>query len=101
MRLFVAAAVVAIAASTAAGAGKPLTGIEGRDPVTGKYVSLAQWKGRPVVINVWASWCYGCTKEAGDLRQFGRRHPGSLLGIDYDDSRAGARAFYRRYKLDH
>src|SRR5262249_21254365 len=34
--------------------------LQGRDPITGGEVSLAQFAGRPVVLNVWASWCTGC-----------------------------------------
>jgi thiol-disulfide isomerase/thioredoxin len=95
------AAAVAAPASALPAAGKPVTGIAGRDPVSGKYVSLAHWRGRPLVINVWASWCAGCIKEARDLRRFARAHPGALLGVDYGDSRTGARAFYRRFGLGH
>jgi cytochrome c biogenesis protein CcmG/thiol:disulfide interchange protein DsbE len=72
--------------------------LQGRDPVTGKQVSLARYAGRPVVVNLWASWCDGCKKEAADLKAFGQAHPGvQLLGIDVNDSTRGARAFYKRY----
>jgi thiol-disulfide isomerase/thioredoxin len=61
-------------------------------------VSLAQFRGRPVVINIWAAWCAGSTPEARELQRFATAHPGlQLLGIDYQDSKAGARAFSRRY----
>lgn len=101
MRAFLVAALLLAVAPVALGSGKPITGIGGRDPVTGKYVSLDRWKGRAVAINVWASWCDGCNKEARELKRFEGRHPGSVLGIDYDDSKAGARAFYRHYDLEH
>jgi cytochrome c biogenesis protein CcmG/thiol:disulfide interchange protein DsbE len=102
---FVRAALLALATlvlvAPAAGAGKPLTGIAGRDPLSGKFVSLAQWKNRPVVINVWASWCTGCRQEAHALKRFEEAHPNAVLGIDFNDSKAGARAFYKRYDLEH
>jgi thiol-disulfide isomerase/thioredoxin len=79
----------------------PITGLSGPDPLTGKNVSLDQWKGRPVMINVWASWCEGCAKEAKALKRFEEAHPRSVLGVDYQDSRAGARAFYKRYDHEH
>jgi len=91
-------AVLAGAFTLAAG---PVTGISGRDALTGKSVSLDAWRGRAVLINVWASWCEGCVTEARALKRFEEAHPGSVLGIDYDDSKAGARAFYRRYDLEH
>jgi thiol-disulfide isomerase/thioredoxin len=75
--------------------------ISGSDPVTGKRVSLAAWSGKPVVINIWGSWCRPCNKEAPVLARFARRHPGVVVGLDIGDSRAGARRFYRRYKLPY
>ena len=76
---------------------KPAPALAGLDPVSGKRVSLAQWRGRPLLINVWGSWCYPCRAEAPHLRTFTVRHPRSVLGIDIEDSKRGARAFYRRY----
>jgi thiol-disulfide isomerase/thioredoxin len=78
---------------------KPAPELAGIDSVTGKKVSLAQWKGRPVVINLWGSWCRPCRAEAKELRAFLARHPRSLLGIDVEDSKAGAKAFQKRYRI--
>jgi cytochrome c biogenesis protein CcmG/thiol:disulfide interchange protein DsbE len=105
MRLAIAVLLAATAliagVASALGASGPITGISGRDPLTGKNVSLESWRGRPVAINIWASWCEGCTKEAQALKRFEQAHPNSVLGIDYNDSKAGARAFYRRYDVEH
>jgi thiol-disulfide isomerase/thioredoxin len=91
--LLVAAGVLAV--SAAALAARPLPNIHGVDPVTGKRVSLAAYAGRPVVINVWGSWCSECQDEAPALRKFADAHPGvALIGIDVHDSAAGARRFY-------
>jgi thiol-disulfide isomerase/thioredoxin len=105
-RALIAAVVVAVIVPAVAAAGvfvpgtkKPAPELAGTDPVTGKKVSLAQWKGRPVAINLWGSWCRPCRAEAKELRTFLQRHPGSLLGIDVEDSKAGAKAFQQRYKI--
>lgn len=54
-------------------------------------------KGRPMLLNVWASWCTECKKEHPLLvaahRRFGRRV--SFVGLIYQDSVAGARGFLR------
>ena len=92
---------LALLAGAFALAAGPVTGISGQDKLTGKTVSLDHWRGRAVLINVWASWCDGCVTEARALKSFERAHPGSVLGVDYQDSVAGARAFYRRYDLEH
>jgi thiol-disulfide isomerase/thioredoxin len=77
----------------------PLSGV---DVVTGKRLSLDDYRGRVVVVNVWGAWCGGCITEAPDLARFVRRHPGvAMLGVDSEDSKAAARAFYRRYGLHH
>jgi thiol-disulfide isomerase/thioredoxin len=70
----------------------------GTDPVTGKPVDLADFRGKPVVVNVWASWCPGCVAEAADLRRFAEAHPeAQVIGIDFQDTERGARAFYREW----
>jgi thiol-disulfide isomerase/thioredoxin len=81
------------------GDGRAVPAIDGVDPVSGKRVSLAHWAGKPVVINVWGSWCHPCNKEAPQLARFAKQHRGVLLGLDVTDSKAGARAFYRRYRI--
>ena len=76
--------------------------LHGRDPITGRQVSLAQFAGRPVVLNVWASWCTGCNQEAADLARFAARHgEAQVLGVDTQDSTGGARAFYRKWHWHH
>jgi len=80
----------------------PAPALAGEDPITGRAVRLADFGGKPVVVNVWASWCPGCIEEAADLRDFAAAHPEAVvLGIDFQDTRAGAREFYRRWRWTH
>lgn len=81
---------------------RPAPDLQGVDPITGKNVALADFRGKPVVVNVWASWCPGCNEEAADLRRFAAAHPEAVvLGIDFQDTKAGAKAFYRRWQWTH
>jgi thiol-disulfide isomerase/thioredoxin len=81
---------------------RPAPDLGGVDPITGKDVSLADFRGKPVVVNVWASWCPGCNEEAADLRRFAAAHPEAVvLGIDFQDTQAGAKDFYRRWGWTH
>jgi thiol-disulfide isomerase/thioredoxin len=90
------------AAPAAATDGAAAPAISGNDPVTGRDVSLAAFAGKPVVLNIWASWCPGCIAEASDLKQFAAEHPeAQVIGIDYQDSKSGARDFYRQYRWEH
>lgn len=60
---------------------------------------LAQLKGTPVVVNIWAAWCEPCRAEAPDLatasRSYGSRV--QFLGVDILDTRSSARAFMAEY----
>ena len=61
--------------------------------------SLAQFRGPPVLLNAWASWCPPCKGEMPLLERAHRRMQragGTVLGIDVQDDRQSALAFLRR-----
>jgi thiol-disulfide isomerase/thioredoxin len=60
---------------------------------------LTSLRGTPVVVNVWASWCGPCTKEAPDLADAAKRYAGRVqfVGIDVLDHAVPARAFIEKY----
>jgi len=103
----IAVAVVALLAAAAALAGR--TGyasappLAGTDPMTGKHVDIAKYRGRLVFVNIWASWCAPCRQEAPALRAFAAAHKKDVvvIGIDTKDSVDGARRFYAKYGLSH
>ncbi len=76
--------------------------LSGTDPITGETVSLSDFAGIPVVINIWADWCPGCRAEAPALKELGQAFPNvQLLGIDFQDTISGARNFYDEFDLTH
>lgn len=95
-------AIVAERPAAGTGAFESAPELSGTDPITGKKVALADFAGRPVVINVWADWCPGCRKEAPALRQLAEAHPElTVLGVDFQDTLSGARRFYDEFALSH
>lgn len=66
-------------------------------------LQLASLRGKVVVLNFWASWCYPCNQEAPALeaatKKWGRRVV--VLGVDVNDPVSDARQFARKYRLSY
>ena len=69
-----------------------LRGLNGRDR------RLKEFLGRPVLINVWASWCGPCREEMGSLERLAWRDQSKtvvVIGVSTDDSESAAKAYLR------
>jgi cytochrome c biogenesis protein CcmG, thiol:disulfide interchange protein DsbE len=66
-------------------------------------LELASLRGRPVVLNFWASWCYPCNQEASTLEQAARQWSGkaTVVGVDVRDASAEARKFLRKHDISY
>lgn len=62
----------------------------------GKQKKLSDFKGKPLIINVWASWCGPCRAEMDSLENLSRRYNGNefnVIGISTDDYQDKAVSF--------
>ncbi|MCW7538222.1 TlpA family protein disulfide reductase [Aquabacterium sp. A7-Y] len=63
----------------------------------GKPRTLAELRGKVVVINFWASWCEPCVAELPSLLRLAERHAGDglvVLAPNYQEGEAKVRAFF-------
>jgi len=68
----------------------------------GPRVTLASHRGKPVVLNFWASWCEPCQKETPELVAFAKAHPGlDVVGIAVNDLPADSRRFAAKMRIPY
>ncbi len=73
--------------------------------LAGRHVSLSDYRGKVVVVNVWGSWCPPCRAEAPMLADAARdlaKKDVVFLGINSrNPEQAGPQAFERRYRIPY
>jgi len=96
---------------TGAGVPEEVASADRGDPVTltgddleGEPVDLADLRGKPVVVNVWASWCPPCIAEQPDLNEAADQlgDDVAFVGVNIRDaSRDDATAFVRDLEVGY
>ena len=69
---------------------------------SGDTKKFSDYRGKPLVINVWASWCGPCRAEMGSLDRLARRYGGkqfNVIGISTDDDGNAAAELIKKLKL--
>jgi len=69
--------------------------------VLGPSRLLSDFRGKPTIINVWASWCGPCQAEMPSLQRLARRAGDQLnvIGISTDDYHERAESFVRKFDI--
>jgi cytochrome c biogenesis protein CcmG/thiol:disulfide interchange protein DsbE len=78
-----------------AGAGDPAPALTGTT-LDGSSFDLANFRGRPVIVNFWASWCPPCRDEFPMLEKALQGYGGDgleVVGVSFNDADAAARSF--------
>jgi len=85
--------------TTTARVGEPVPNLTLKD-VDGHRCSLADYRGRALIVYFWASWCGVCRKQASDLVELYLRYPREkleILGVSYDSQLAEMQGFRREH----
>jgi len=72
------------------GEAAPAHGFAGPD---GRATSLAAFRGKPVLVNLWATWCAPCVKELPTLDALASRGGVTVVALSQDSDAAKARSF--------
>ncbi len=68
----------------------------------GPTVSLADLRGKGVVLNFWASWCKPCEEEAAALEAAWRQYKDKgivFVGVDYLDQDPAAKRYLQKFNI--
>ncbi len=70
-------------------------------PTFGLEMGIGERLEKPVLLNIWASWCIPCRTEAPLLERFYRQHKDQILilGVNVQDREADALKFVQQYGL--
>jgi thiol-disulfide isomerase/thioredoxin len=72
--------------------------------INGKIVSTADWKGKVVILNFWATWCPPCREEIPELVQLQTRYKDKLLIVGASEDEDGpqkVQQFVQRYGMNY
>lgn len=67
--------------------------------INGKRVSLAEHRGKVVLLNFWATWCHACTSEMSSMNNLYRslRDKGlEVLAVSIDSSEKSLKSFVEK-----
>jgi thiol-disulfide isomerase/thioredoxin len=68
--------------------------------LSGEHLDISTYRGQPVVIFFWATWCDPCRAEQPELNALAARYPGvHFIGDDVNDEAVSARTYVADLKV--
>lgn len=107
LALIAIAAALAVAALSACGSSGGSGGFGGSVATATKFLmpsgfKVADYAGKPLVVNFFGSWCGPCNSEAPDLATFAKANPGAqFVGIAINDTESDVTSFMTKYGLSY
>src|SRR5690242_4075005 len=74
------------------------------DDMAGAKVSLADYQGKPVILNFWATWCGPCKLETPQLVALSEKFKArglNIVAVSTDDKPDAIRAFAAEFKIPY
>jgi cytochrome c biogenesis protein CcmG, thiol:disulfide interchange protein DsbE len=100
-------AVLVPAALAGCGGSATPAGVQSGTPADVQFVPVDQFKvanysGKPLVVNVFGTWCGPCNMEAPDLATFSHDNPGvTFVGVAVNDTEGEVKSFMAKYGLHY
>ncbi|MYE06857.1 MAG: TlpA family protein disulfide reductase [Chloroflexi bacterium] len=74
------------------------------ETVDGGQFRLSDWRGQPVLINFWASWCGPCRREVPALIRALEEHGATgftVVGVNIEESTSVAQSFVSEFGIEY
>lgn len=78
---------------------RPLPPVAALHRLDGGAVSLAAYRGKPVIINLWATWCPPCRRELPMLAELAKTSPVPIVLADQGEDAARVRDFLSQQNI--
>ena len=103
VRYVIAIAALLCGAASAMKVGEPVPDFSRAD-LAGKQIVLADYRGKVVVLNFWATWCPPCREEMPVFSQWQRDFQGKglqVIGISMDDDVTDVKKFLSQFPVSY